>query len=100
MSTLQDQADYMALAPGVGIIPEKYRNRGYEKLSFGPGEGGIGSMNAATKPATDERMHAFLAGVASGADPKLLATELLHGEKPTPARKGRKDMSPSSVENS
>jgi hypothetical protein len=31
----------MRLAPGYGCIPEHQRNRGYEKLGYAPGEGGI-----------------------------------------------------------
>ena len=39
----------MALAPDVGVIPPKFRNRGYDKLGFGPGEGGLGDMRKANE---------------------------------------------------
>ena len=38
---MADPDNTMRLAPGYGIIPEHQRNRGYEKLGYAPGEGGI-----------------------------------------------------------
>jgi hypothetical protein len=69
--------EYMSLAAGVGIIPEAQRNRGYDKLSFGPGEGGLpAAPTTKGDTAGAATIDAFLAGVASGADPKALAAEL------------------------
>jgi hypothetical protein len=82
------ELDYMALREGEGVIPEKFRNRGYDKLDYGPGEGGRvlpGSEDAKGGGAT---MDAFLAGVAAGADPQKLAQEL-RSDDATPARKRR-----------
>jgi len=80
--------DYMSLAEGVGLVPEKYRNRGYEKLDFGPGEGGIGGLLAAAQPAPatapSGNFEAFLAGIAAGADPTEFAKQLLGGDAENP----------------
>lgn len=84
----QMETEFMRLAPGYGIIPKEFRNRGYDKLEWGPGEGGI-RMGPKTKPA-DDRISAFLAGVAAGADPKQLAGNLLgDAGKPNESRAKR-----------
>lgn len=73
------ESDFMSLAPGIGVIPEKYRNRGYRKLHFGPGEGGLGDSQPQRK--TDGLgMQEFLAGIAAGADPKEFAAQLLSNQ--------------------
>ena len=91
------QEEYMSLAEGVGIVPEQFRNRGYEKLDFGPGEGGLGDLTLGVKakqagPAQDDRVTAFLAGVAAGADPEKLAGQLLAGQagESTTSRRARR----------
>lgn len=66
MATTQDvlQSEFMSLAPGVGIIPEKFRNRAYEKLDFGPGEGGIGALLESRSGGGDSLTKAdFIAGI-------------------------------------
>ena len=75
------KVEYESLRDGAGVIPPEYRNRGYEKLDFGPGEGGLGTTLTDGKGsgATDATMDAFLAGVAAGADPKDMAKELRSG---------------------
>jgi hypothetical protein len=67
--------EYMELAPGVGVIEPAQRNQGYKKLGWNPGDGGLGSSDPGRAEGGDA-MQAFLAGVASGADPKQLAKEL------------------------
>jgi hypothetical protein len=75
------RVEYESLADGAGLIPPAYRNRGYEKLEFAPGEGGLGTTLTDGKgsASTDATMDAFLAGVAAGADPKDMAKELRSG---------------------
>lgn len=73
-----NENEYMSLATGIGIIPVEHRNRGYEKLDFEPGEGGV-PVAAAAPAADDDRVEGFLAGVAAGADPQELAKSLLKG---------------------
>lgn len=73
---LAAQQEYMSLAPGVGIIPEQFRNKGYDKLEFAAGEGGIRPSEPKESVPDDDRMGAFLDGVAAGADPKELAGRL------------------------
>lgn len=74
----------MALRDGIGVIPAKLRNKGYEKLDYGPGEGG---RPAAEQPSGDGGdFQSFLAGVAAGADPQELAKQLKSGP---PKRRGR-----------
>lgn len=90
-ASLAAQQEFMSLAPGVGIIPEEYRNLGYRKLDFEPGEGGIGNLLAdreQSKTGGDgaNLMGAFLAGVAAGADPQKLASELRSPDKTTTRR--------------
>lgn len=88
MTTVKDlqEQEYMSLADGVGVVPEQYRNKGYDKLPFGPGEGGIAVQHSA-EPA-DDRVGAFLAGVAAGADPKELADKLLGSDGSTKRKRG------------
>jgi hypothetical protein len=82
------KVEYESLKDGAGLIPPEFRNRGYEKLDFGPGEGGLGNLNTGKgSAATDATMDAFLAGVAAGADPKDMAKELRSGSSTT--RRGR-----------
>lgn len=82
------ERDYMELREGVGVIPEKFRNKGFEKLEWGPGEGGLGDVSGDGKAAASgDTMDAFLAGVAAGADPKDLAKEL---RSPSASKRGRR----------
>jgi hypothetical protein len=75
------RVEYESLADGAGVIPPSYRNRGYEKLEFSPGEGGLGTTltDGRGSGSTDATMDAFLVGVAAGADPKDMAKELRSG---------------------
>lgn len=70
---MTDDTGYMRLAPGIGIIPESQRNKAYDKLEFGPGEGGLTAPRP-KKAAAD--MDGFLAAVEAGADPQVLAAKL------------------------
>jgi len=70
------ESEYMSLAPGVGIVPKKFRNRGYAKLEFGPGEGGLGDSDP-RRTADAGGMDAFLAAIASGSDPQEYAKQML-----------------------
>lgn len=88
MSDLQEQ-EYMSLAEGVGVIPPKYRNKGYDKLEFEPGEGGLGALLAESPQPKNDTMDAFLAGVAAGADPQELAKELRSGGTSANGRRKR-----------
>jgi hypothetical protein len=83
------EQEYMTLREGFGVIPEKFRNRGYDKLDYGPGEGGR-LLPGSTAAQTDNNstMDAFLAGVAAGADPKQLAQELRSPQSKTRAKRG------------
>lgn len=77
---MSDDNEYMSLAPGVGIIPENQRNRGYDKLAFGPGEGGLA---APREQKTDSGgFDAFMAAVAAGADPQEYAKQMTTAPKP------------------
>jgi hypothetical protein len=89
------RVEYETLVDGAGLIPPEYRNRGYEKLDFAPGEGGLGNTLTAGKESatTDATMDAFLAGVAAGADPKDMAKELRGGSATKPKR-GRRPAAP------
>lgn len=88
----QSEQEYMSLAPEVGIIPTRYRNRGYDKLDFAAGEGGIGGLlDTATVPADGISTRDFLAGIAAGADPQEFAKELLGGSDTKGRRGGRKE---------
>jgi hypothetical protein len=80
------RVEYEELSAGAGVIPPAYRNRGYEKLDFAAGEGGLGTSLASGKDsvAVDATMDAFLAGVAAGADPKDMAKELRGATKKPP----------------
>jgi hypothetical protein len=83
VSSLLEQ-EYMTLAPGVGIIPEKFRNRGYSKLDFAPGEGGLRPLADARQTASTDQMQALLAALAAGANPQEFAKNLLTDtNKPT-----------------
>lgn len=84
------QHEYMALAEGVAIIPEKYRNAAYGKLEFGPGEGGLG--NSVSQGRTDTGMDAFLAAIAAGADPQEYAKQMLASKPTSRAPRGRKEV--------
>jgi hypothetical protein len=86
----QSEALYMTLAPEVGIIPAEYRNKGYDKLEFAAGEGGI--PGGSPRPEAGGGMREFLAGIAAGADPKEFAKELL-GSDTKGRRGGRKEAS-------
>jgi hypothetical protein len=75
-AALARQQEYMALAPGVGIVPEQFRNRGYDKLEFGPGEGGLGQLlasretdgGALTRGDMLAAIEKIVAGMAGGTD--------------------------------
>lgn len=92
--------EYMTLAEGVGIVPERFRNKGYDKLDFDAGEGGIhmpteptAKTVVAAAPDTSQ-MTAFLAGVAAGAEPAEMAKQLLGNDEPAaqpaPSRRAQK----------
>lgn len=83
------RAEYESLAEGAGVIPPKFRNKGYEKLDFAPGEGGLGDVSGSGRGGAKESatLDAFLAGVSAGADPKELAREL---RGPAAPKRGRR----------
>ena len=90
MPTLEESIhEYMALAPGTGVIPEKYRNRGYTKLDYAPGEGGLG--NSVSQGRTDSSMDEFLRAVAAGADPKDYAKQALAATTTGRVQRGRRE---------
>jgi hypothetical protein len=89
MNESATEADYMSLAPGVGIIPQKYRNLGYSKLPFKAGEGGLG--NSVSQGRTDSSMDEFLRAVAAGADPKDYAKQALAATTTGRAQRGRRE---------
>lgn len=92
MPTLQDirESEYMSLAEGVGIVPERFRNRGYDKLDFEPGEGGAIAAPTSTPAAPSGlSLESFLAGVAAGANPQEFAKELLGGNAAAKPRRRR-----------
>ena len=71
------RAEYESLAEGAGVIPPEFRNKGFEKLDYAAGEGGLGDVSGGkSAAASSDTMDSFLAGVAAGADPKSLAKEL------------------------
>jgi hypothetical protein len=91
LSTNVLESEYMSLADGVGIVPKKFRNRGYDKLEFGPGEGGLGDREPHRKVDAGD-MAAFLAAVAAGADPQEYAKQAL-ASKSTGRVRGQKGAS-------